>query len=258
MQEIIKIAVVQAPLVWENPTKNRALFTTKILAVAADVDVILLPEMFTTGFTMNPDSIALSEDAVTLKWMIQMAKESNAAIVGSLVYREEKKNYNRLLFVKPDGSVSSYDKRHTFTLAGEDKKYTAGTEHLLVMYKGFTFCPLICYDLRFPIWSRNTRDYDILLYVANWPETRVAAWDTLLKARAIENMAYCIGVNRGGTDANGLSYSGHSAVYDTLGKQLSFSKSEEVLEVSLSKKHISETRQKLGFLNDRDAFSLLK
>ena len=258
MEESIKIAVVQARLVWENPSKNRALFAEKIKATATDVDVIILPEMFTTGFTMNPDNIALSEDAATLNWMRQMANESGSAIVGSIVYREKEQNYNRLFFVNPDGSASSYDKRHTFTLAGEDKKYNAGTEQLLVSYKGFTFCPLICYDLRFPIWSRNTMDYDVLLYVANWPNTRIDAWDTLLKARAIENMAYSIGVNRIGTDANGLSYTGHSAVYDTLGKQLSFSDGEDVLEVTLSKKHIIETRQKLGFLNDRDAFSLLK
>lgn len=258
MEESIKIAVLQGSLVWENPSKNRALFAEKIKAMATDVDVIILPEMFTTGFTMHPDNIALSEDTVTLNWMRQMSKESSAAIVGSIVFREKEQNYNRLFFVKPDGSVSSYDKRHTFTLAGEDKKYRAGTEQLLVVYKGFTFCPLICYDLRFPIWSRNTMDYDVLLYVANWPSTRVEAWDTLLKARAIENMAYTIGANRIGTDANGHAYTGHSAVYDTLGKQLLFSDCEAVLEVTLSKKHIIETRQQLGFLNDRDAFSLSK
>lgn len=257
MEGKIKIAVIQTALIWESPEDNRTVFTEKINLVSPDVDVIILPEMFTTGFTMFPNNISPSEDAVTVKWMQLMAQNSNAAIVGSLVYRENEKNYNRLLFVKPNGDVSSYDKRHTFTLAGENEKYTAGTEHLLVGYKGFTFCPLICYDLRFPIWSRNTTDYDILLYVANWPKTRVAAWDTLLKARAIENMAYCVGVNRIGTDANGHSYSGHSAVYDVLGKQLSFSQDEDILEVVLTKKHIMETRQKLGFLNDRDAFNLL-
>ncbi len=256
MEENIKIAVLQAPLIWENPKKNRTLFAKKIELISADV--IVLPEMFTTGFTMNPDNISLSEDEATVSWMQQMSQKSNAAIVGSIVYREAKENYNRLLFVTPDGRICSYDKRHTFTLAGENKKYKAGTEQLLVSYKGFTFCPLICYDLRFPIWSRNTMGYDVLLYVANWPKTRVEAWDTLLKARAIENMAYCVGVNRIGTDANGLFYSGHSAVYDALGEQLSFSEDDVVLEVSLSKKHIVETRKKLGFLNDRDTFSLLK
>lgn len=256
MEENLKIAIIQASLIWEDPEANRNLFEKKIESISADV--IILPEMFTTGFTMNPDNIPVSEDEVTLAWMQQMSQKSNAAIVGSIVYREQNQNYNRLLFVKPDGSISSYDKRHTFTLAGEHEKFKAGNEQLLVSFKGFTFCPLICYDLRFPVWSRNTKDYDVLLYVANWPETRVEAWDTLLKARAIENMSYCVGVNRVGTDANGLSYSGHSAVYDALGKQVSFSIDDAVLEVSLSKKHITETRQKLGFLNDRDTFSLLR
>jgi predicted amidohydrolase len=257
MEENIKIALVQASLIWESPKKNRDVFSKKIVSVSMDVDVIILPEMFTSGFTMCPDNILLSEDEATLTWMRVMAQNSNAAIVGSIIYREGIRSYNRLFFVKPDGSVSTYDKRHTFTLAGEHEKYTAGTKQLLVNYKGFTFCPLICYDLRFPVWSRNTMAYDVLLYVANWPKPRVEAWDALLRARAIENMTYCVGVNRIGTDANGHSYLGHSGVYDALGKQLLFSEDEEVLEVTLSKKHITETRQKLGFLNDRDGFSFL-
>lgn len=257
MEENIKIALVQAPLIWESPKENRTEFTKKISSVSSDVDVIVLPEMFSTGFTMCPDNISVSEDAATVAWMQQMAQNSKAAILGSIVYREGAKNYNRFFFVEPNGTISTYDKRHTFTLAGEDKEYTPGTQQLLVTYKGFKFCPLICYDLRFPVWSRNTMEYDVLLYVANWPKTRVGAWDTLLQARAIENMAYCIGVNRVGTDANGLSYSGHSAVYDVLGEQVLFSDKDEVMEVILSKSHIAETRQKLGFLNDRDAFTLL-
>ncbi len=214
--------------------------------------------MFTTGFTMSPENISPEEAQKTVSWMQQMSLRFKAAIVGSIVYREGSKNYNRLLFVKPDGNISSYDKRHTFTLAGEHEKYTSGKKLLLVKYKGFTFCPLICYDLRFPVWSRNTAEYDVLLYVANWPKPRVEAWDTLLKARAIENMAYCLGVNRIGTDAKGHTYSGHSSVYDTLGKQLIFSVIEEILEVTLTKKHLSETRKSLRFLNDRDKFSLLE
>ncbi len=257
MEEKLRIVLIQAPLVWESPKENRSVFSKKIKAVSSDADVIVLPEMFTTGFTMCPDQIAISEDKATLVWMQLMSQTSNAAIIGSTVFREGTRNYNRLLFVKPDGSFSSYDKRHTFTLAGEDKKYMQGKELLVETYKGFKFCPLICYDLRFPVWSRNTAQYDVLLYVANWPKTRVAAWDTLLRARAIENMSYCVGVNRVGTDANGHHYSGHSAVYDALGEQLGFSNKEEILEVTLSKKHIIETRDKLGFLNDRDAFTLL-
>jgi omega-amidase len=257
MEENLKIALIQVPLLWESPEANREVFSKKIESLSKDVDVIILPEMFTSGFTMCPDNISPFEDEATLVWMQGVSQSSNAAIVGSIVYRVGTKNFNRLLFVKPDGSISVYDKRHTFTLAGENEKYTAGTKQLLVNYKGFVFCPLICYDLRFPVWSRNTMKYDVLLYVANWPKTRVEAWDTLLRARAIENMAYCVGVNRVGTDFNGHSYSGHSGVYDTLGKQLLFSEDEAVLEVALSKNHITETREKLGFLIDRDVFSLL-
>lgn len=257
MEENLKIVLIQAPLVWENPEANRVEFSKKIEAVSNDADVIILPEMFTTGFTMSPENCAPEEAQLTVSWMRRMSRTSMAAVVGSMVYCEGSTYYNRLFFVKPDGTFSSYDKRHTFTLAGEHENYTSGKKILLEKYKGFTFCPLICYDLRFPVWSRNTTEYDVLLYVANWPKTRVAAWDTLLKARAIENMSYCVGVNRVGTDANGHHYSGHSAVYDALGEQLGFSNKEEVLEVTLSKKHIIETRGKLGFLNDGDAFTLL-
>ena len=158
----------------------------------------------------------------------------------------------------PSGEYHIYDKRHCFTLAGEHKNFTAGEKRLIVNYKGWRICPLICYDLRFPVWARNTEDYDILLYVANWPEKRIAAWDALLKARAIENMSYCIGVNRIGHDDNGHKYTGHSGVYDALGTQLSITDFEKEFTdtVSLSKKHINLTREKLGFLNDKDLFSL--
>lgn len=253
----LRLALIQAPLVWESPQENRSYFAKKIARISRDTDVIILPEMFTTGFTMCPEHIDISDDKATLTWMQDMSQTSNAAIIGSMVFRAGGKSFNRLFFVRPDGSFSSYDKRHTFTLAGEDRKYTKGNKLLIETYKGFKFCPLICYDLRFPVWSRNTSNYDILLYVANWPETRVAAWDTLLKARAIENMSYCVGVNRVGVDANGHRYSGHSAVYDALGEQLVFSNEEEVLEITLSKKHLILTRDKLGFLNDKDAFTLL-
>lgn len=257
MENALKIALIQAPLVWEVPETNRMVFAKKIAEVSTDVDVVVLPEMFTTGFTMSPNHIPIAEDALTLTWMKGMAKQYQSVIAGSIVYREDGKSFNRFLWVTPEGDVHSYDKKHTFTLAGEHKNYTAGNNVQLISYKGFKICPFICYDLRFPVWSRNTTDYDIALYVANWPNTRVAAWDTLLKARAIENMAYCIGVNRVGTDANGLQYSGHSAVYDPLGEQIVFSDQEEILEVTLHKNHVLATRQKLGFLNDKDAFSFL-
>ncbi len=257
MSKSIKIALVQSPIIWEKPSQNREFFSLKIKSVSEDVDLIVLPEMFTSGFTMSPERMDENEGVITVKWMQEKAKEQNAAITGSIVETENGYHYNRLYFVEPNGNISKYDKRHTFTLAGENEKYEAGKDHLIVEYKGFKICPMICYDLRFPVWSRNTFDYDILMFVANWPKPRVGAWDTLLKARAIENMCYCIGVNRVGVDEKGLEYVGHSAVYDVLGKQLVYSAEEEILETTINKEHLIEIRNKLRFLEDRDQFKLL-
>ncbi|WP_298478913.1 amidohydrolase [uncultured Maribacter sp.] len=254
----LNIALIQIPLEWEEPNLNRTLIQNKIEALKVDTDVVVLPEMFTTGFTMNPSSIAVNEGNKTIAWMQRVAYENNVAIVGSIVFSELNKNYNRLFFVTPNGEFWYYNKKHTFTLAGENKVYESGKDRLIINYKGFRFCPLICYDLRFPVWARNTENYDLLIYVANWPKPRVLAWDSLLKARAIENMAYCIGVNRIGTDNSGHQYSGHSAVYDCLGKTLAFSDKEEVLYATLSKTHLEKTRNKLKFLEDRDAFNLIQ
>lgn len=255
MAKELKVALVQSSLIWENPEQNRINFTKKINTISSDVDLIILPEMFTTGFTMTPNNIRKEEGELTLQWMRQISKEKNAALTGSLPFYENGRFTNRLFFVQPDGNYNQYDKRHTFTLAGEDKVYKAGGERLLVDYKGFKICPLICYDLRFPIWARNTEDFDILIYVANWPKPRVAAWDALLKARAIENMSYCIGVNRIGVDESGHQYSGHSAVYDCLGEQTTYSENEEICYAKIAKEHIDSTRAKLKFLEDRDGFS---
>lgn len=257
MGEELHIALVQTHLFWENPEANRLAFDQKISAIPNTADVIILPEMFTTGFTMNPKNIAVSEGLKTLAWMQDHAKRKDAALVGSIVFQEGAHNYNRLFFVRPNGNYDCYDKKHTFTLAGEHKVYKSGTERIFITYKGFKICPLICYDLRFPVWARNTANYDVLLYVANWPKPRVNAWDALLKARAIENMSYCIGVNRVGLDDLGHEYSGHSAVYDVLGNQLCFSNKEEILYAPLSREHIDSYRKKLKFLSDRDAFNLL-
>src|SRR5690606_10159959 len=220
MPNKLNIALIQIPLFWEDPERNRELFSSKIKSITNKIDLIVLPEMFTTGFTMTPENIDLREGDITVAWMQEKAKEHNAAVVGSVVFFEAGNYFNRLFFVGPDGRVSQYDKRHTFALAGEDKVYQAGTEKLIIDFRGFKICPLICYDLRFPVWARNTVDYDVLVYVANWPTPRIGAWDTLLKARAIENMAYCIGVNRVGQDKTGHDYPGHSAVYDALGEEL--------------------------------------
>jgi predicted amidohydrolase len=258
MQEQLKIALIQTELFWENPEQNRIHLTKQIEGISESVDLIVLPEMFTSGFTMNASAVAETMFGETVVWMQDLALLEQTAIMGSVVISENGNFYNRLLFVHPNGIIESYDKKHTFTLAGEHKVYTAGKEKLLVTYKGWKICPLICYDLRFPVWARNVEEYDVLIYVANWPKVRITAWDTLLKARAIENMSYCVGVNRVGVDGNGHEYSGHSAVYDVLGHKLdSISENQEAIEiVTLSKSHIKMYREKLNFLNDKDAFKL--
>lgn len=253
----LKLALVQSVLHWENPLANREMFSTKIEQITEDIDVVVLPEMFTTGFTMSPENIQSDEGALTLSWMKDIAARKACAIIGSIVYKENDSYYNRLFFVKPNGETHTYDKRHTFTLAGEHKKYQSGSNRLVIAYKGFNFCPLICYDLRFPVWSRNTENIDILLYSANWPTVRINAWDALLKARAIENMVFCIGVNRIGEDNIGHHYPGHTSMYDPLGNELALSKEEEVLIVEITKNEIKKVRDKLAFLEDRDQFNLI-
>jgi omega-amidase len=254
----LSITIIQSHLQWENPIANRLNFSKKIQGISENTDLVILPEMFTTGFSMQATALAEEPHGETLNWMISEAKKHTVAITGSIIVREKERFYNRLYFVFPNGDFKHYDKRHTFTLAGEHLTYTAGKEQLIIDYMGWRIFPLVCYDLRFPVWARNTQEYDLVFYVANWPVKRIAAWDVLLKARAIENMAYCVGVNRVGLDGKGHEYSGHSAVFDVLGKQIStrdFEK-EFVETVSLSKEYLNSQRQKLQFLKDRDSFTL--
>ena len=253
----LQIALVQSHLVWENPEANRNAFNEKINVISDAVDVIILPEMFTTGFTMSPSNVSESEGEKTVLWMQEIAEGKNAVLIGSIVFQENGQYYNRLFTVFPSKKYEYYDKKHTFTLAGEHKVYQAGTSKLIIDYKGFKICPLICYDLRFPVWARNVENYDVLIYVANWPKPRINAWDALLKARAIENMSYCIGVNRIGLDSLGHEYAGHSAVYDVLGESMAYSEKEETVYATLSKKHVVALRNKLKFLEDRDQFNLV-
>jgi omega-amidase len=253
----MQVTLIQAPLIWENPKSNRDYFQTKINEITSSVDLIVLPEMFTSGFTMNPDHVAETMEGETITWLKVLAKARNCAITGSLVIAENGNFYNRLVFVFPSGAIQFYDKRHLFTLAGEDKVYTSGNQKIVVDYLGWKICPLICYDLRFPAFSRNSEDYDLLIYVASWPKIRTNAWDALLKARAIENMCYAIGVNRIGSDANGYEYIGHSQAVDFLGNYvLEPEESEGCFTVEFNKEKMLETRQKLGFLNDIDFFEI--
>ncbi len=254
----MKIALIQSSLFWENPTANRSYFEEKINAITEKVDLIVLPEMFSTGFSMNPKEVFETMEGETILWLQSLAKAKNSAITGSLIIKEGGNFYNRLVFVFPSGDIQFYDKRHLFTLAGEDKIYTSGRKKLIVKYKGFKICLLICYDLRFPVFSRNKEDYDVLIYVANWPKPRINAWDSLLKARAIENMCYTIGVNRIGIDANHFEYNGHSQIIDFSGEYLlEPQENEEVYYTTLHKRNLLDFREKFGFLKDRDSFTVL-
>ena len=233
----MRLTLLQTALHWHDPVANRAGLEETIFTLPEPTDLIVLPEMFTTGFTMNAAAVAEPMNLTTFRWLRQMAGQTNAAIVGSYVVQEGNSTgrtyHNRLVWMEPDGTFAQYDKRHLFRMAGEDKIYTAGTSRLVREWRGWRICPLICYDLRFPVWSRNRQidpnpasaeeavlDYDLLIYVANWPAPRQTAWDTLLQARAIENLSYVAGVNRVGTDGNGHPYRGGTSLIDYKGDVL--------------------------------------
>lgn len=254
MSDQLHIALVQSDLYWNDPLANKNHFDA-LLKSLQDADLIVLPEMFTTGFCMQ--GIAETMDGATLQWMLHKAKSLNAAVCGSLIIQENNKQYNRFVWVAPDGEIEYYDKRHLFSLLGEEEQFAAGVERKLIHYKGWKIYPQICYDLRFPVYSRNDLGYDVLLYVANWPARRIIAWDKLLQARAIENQSYVVGVNRAGEDVNNIYFPGHSAVYDVLGETLVFLAEEEKVQlVTIDKEVLKETRERLPFLKDRDGFTI--
>ena len=255
MQDLI-VSLVQTPLYWEDPVANRAMLEEKISHL--HTDIIVLPEMFTTSFTNNPAAFAEPMNLNTFKWMKQLAAQTGACVTGSYIIREGEKFHNRLVWMQPDGVFQYYDKRHSFRMSDEHKDYTSGNKRLIVDYKGWKIAPFICYDLRFPVWSRNTNNaYDLALYVANWPAVRSHAWKSLLPARAIENIAYVAGVNRIGTDGMGLEYSGDSVMLDFKGNPLYELKSrEEIATVSLSKSALEEFRQIFPAFLDADGFEL--
>ncbi len=259
--EDLYISLIQANLHWEKPEANTAMFEEMIWSIDK-TDLIVLPEMFTTGFSMNARELAEPAGGRTFKWMRQMATQKKAAITGSYIIKDGKDFYNRLYFVFPDGTSSHYDKKHLFGLAGEGDFYSPGNQRLVLEYKGWKILPLICYDLRFPVWSRSQKngstlyEYDLLIYVANWPKPRVNAWDTLLKARAIENLSYCIGVNRLGEDGYSKEYLGHSAVYSYLGEELGFSDKEEIITCTLDSASLKKFREEFPFQKDADTFEL--
>lgn len=253
----MKIAIIQSDLYWEDASKNRKSFESKINQIDSEVNLVVLPEMFSTGFTMNAVEVAETMKGETVLWLQSLAKQKNFAITGSLIIVENEKYYNRMMFVFPSGEIQYYDKRHLFSLAGEDKFYTNGNKKVIVEYLDWKICLQVCYDLRFPVFARNVENYDLLLYVANWPKVRTNAWDSLLKARAIENLSYVVGVNRIGLDANNYEHVGHSQAIDFLGNFiLEPQESEAVFIVELDKKIMLETREKLDFLSDKDIFEI--
>ncbi|WP_130736338.1 nitrilase family protein [Flavobacterium sp. J27] len=254
----MKIAIFQTKLIWQKPAENQQFLKEYLDACDETFDLLVLPEMFTTGFTMTPSGVAETMDGDSIQWLRKTAQEKQIAITGSLIIEENEHYYNRLVFVFPNGSLEFYDKRHLFSLAGEDKIYAKGKSKKIINYKGWKICPLICYDLRFPVFSRNVEGYDLLLYVANWPKPRINAWNALLKARAIENMVFTVGVNRIGIDENDLEYIGNSQVIDYLGNEIMNCTSEQGFFITeIHKETMLETREKLNFLNDRDSFQLV-
>lgn len=263
MQDL-NITLVQANLLWENATMNLKHFESLFEKISG-TDLIILPEMFTTGFTMESKSFADFMEGKSVNWMRSQSQKKEAVITGSLIIEDEGKFFNRLIWMQPDGELNYYDKRHLFSLAGEEKHYEAGKRKIFPEIHEWKILPLICYDLRFPVWSRQSppftelgsHPYDLLLYVANWPQRRIYAWQQLLIARAIENQCFVAGVNRVGDDGNGVEHSGHSAIINAMGEKLIEIVGEEsVIQHTLSFENLSRVRENLPFLNDRDEFEL--
>lgn len=255
----LTISFVQSSLQWHDPQANRQELGRHIDAISIRTDLIVLPEMFTTGFSMEAATLAEPAEGPTLHWMREVAAQRDAVVTGSIIVEEGGQYFNRLLWVRPDGSVSHYNKRHLFTMAGEHHTFTAGTERLIEEWRGWRICPLVCYDLRFPVWSRNplTQPYDLLIYVANWPAMRRTAWITLLRARAIENLAYTLGVNCVGIDGNSLAYAGDSALLDMRGEYLvEVGNQETSITRALRRSELESFRERFPALQDGDPFEL--
>jgi len=272
----ITLTLIQSNLQWENKEFNLQKLREKILATKEKTEIVVLPEMFSTGFSMKPEGMAETMDGNTVNWMKGIASEKKVIVTGSIIIREtistgETAYFNRLVWMLPNGQYGFYDKRHRFAFAGEDDHYTAGNKRLIASVKGWKINLQVCYDLRFPVWARqasnpvpqgtirdqSSMEYDILIYVANWPERRSLAWKILLQARAIENQSYVIGVNRVGNDGNNIYHSGDSMVVDPLGEILYHKKDEEdVFTITLNKEHLQTIREKFPFWRDADRFTI--
>ncbi len=252
----LNITVVQASIFWEDKQKNLEQYEQFLIGVKEKLEVVVLPEMFSTGFSMNPEKLAEAMDGATMKWMKQIAQRFKCILTGSIIIEENSNFYNRLIWMLPNGQYHYYDKRHLFAYAKEDEHYTAGNKRLIVSVNGWKLCLMVCYDLRFPVWLRNQdEEYDVLIVVANWPERRSFAWKTLLNARAIENMSYVVGVNRVGDDGNNIYHNGGSVVYNPLGETLWEKHDEAVAHtITLDKNVLTECRTNFPFLKDVDRF----
>ncbi len=251
----MKIALYQMDSVWEDAAENR--HKAHVAISAANADLVVLPEMFATGFSTDPVRVAQKMDGETVTWLVNTAKEQKKALVTSVVIEEDGKYYNRLFFVFPDGSYQTYDKRHLFRMAGEHHNYTGGENRLIVEYMGWRIMPLVCYDLRFPVWSRNRGDYDMLIYIASWPDSRSYAWSSLLRARAIENLCYVAGVDRVGSDPV-AKYSGDSAILDFKGMEVAVAEpyKEKLIMATPDMKALQKFRNDFPAFMDADNFTI--
>jgi omega-amidase len=257
VQNNIHIAAVQFNIAWHDVTGNLLKIESLLKKLNTKVDIIVLPEMFATGFTHTPEVISIERQNAVLEWMKEISSKFNAAILGSHPFFDDGKYYNRLLFVTPGSNIDFYNKRHLFSMGDENKKYTAGSERKIMNWKGWSIMPQICYDLRFPVWGRNNLNYDLLIYCANWPEVRINTWEILLKARAIENQCYVIGINRIGIDGQNIRYSGKSQILSPLGKILgSVENEEDILVIELQKDKLERLRRSFPVLDDTDIFEI--
>lgn len=270
----LTVTTIQTNLFWEEKSANLHMLENKIAAIEERTELVVLPEMFSTGFSMKPSELAEDMEGETMAWMKRVSRENGIVLTGSFIATENAGYYNRLVWMLPNGQYGYYDKRHLFGYAGEDKHYQAGNKRLIASVNGWKINLQVCYDLRFPVWARNrvldpdqsrsgqpasatSPEYDLLVYVANWPERRSHAWKTLLCARAIENQCYVIGVNRVGSDGNNIYHSGNSLVIDPLGQVLyHMADQEDVSTITLQKEKLEEVREKFPFWKDADSFTI--
>ncbi len=262
----LTFTIIQTQLHWEDKTANLQMLEEKINGIGEKTEVVILPEMFSTGFSMRPEQLAEGMDGEALTWMKRISAEKKIILTGSLMTKESGTYFNRLVWMLPNGQMGTYDKRHLFAYANEHRHYTAGDKRLIASVKGWKINLLVCYDLRFPVWSRQAQhgeekrgpEYDVLIYVANWPEKRSHAWKTLLQARAIENQCFCIGVNRVGNDGNNVYHSGDSMVVNPVGEVLFQKAHEEVVHTfTLQKEELEKVREKMPFWKDADPFKII-